>query len=32
MGIEIIRVRWNAITGKYSGELPKKQAEQRAVV
>ena len=32
MGMEIMRVRWNAITGKYSGELPKKPAEQRAVV
>jgi dolichyl-phosphate beta-glucosyltransferase len=32
MGMEILRVRWNAITGKYSGTLPKKPAEQRAVV
>ena len=32
MGIEILRVRWNAITGKYSGELPKKPAEQHVVV
>jgi hypothetical protein len=32
MGMEILRVRWNAITGKYSGELPTKPAEQRVVV
>jgi len=32
MGMEILRVRWNAITGKYSGTLPKKPAEQRATV
>jgi dolichyl-phosphate beta-glucosyltransferase len=32
MGMEILRVRWNAITGKYSGELRKKPAEQRVVV
>jgi len=32
MGVEILRVRWNAITGKYSGELSKKPAEQQAVV
>lgn len=32
MGMEILRVRWNAITGKYSGEIPKKPTEQRVVV
>jgi len=32
MGMEILSVRWNAITGKYSGELPKKSTEQRVVV
>ena len=32
MGMEILRVRWNAMTGKYSGDVPKKPAEQRAVV
>src|SRR3954453_24073549 len=32
MGMEILRVRWNAITGRYSGTLPTKPAEQRAVV
>jgi glycosyltransferase involved in cell wall biosynthesis len=32
MGLEILRVRWNAIIGKYSGEVPKKPTEQRVVV
>ena len=32
MGVEVMHVRWNALTGKYSGELPKKPAEHRAVV
>jgi dolichyl-phosphate beta-glucosyltransferase len=32
MGMEILRVRWNAITGRYSGALAKKPAEQRAIV
>src|SRR5882762_8806648 len=32
MGMEILRVRWNAITGRYSGDIPKKPTEQRVVV
>ena len=32
MGMEILRVRWNAMTGKYSGDIPKKPTEQRVVV
>jgi dolichyl-phosphate beta-glucosyltransferase len=32
MGMDVLHVRWNALTGKYSGTLPNKPAERRAVV